>query len=112
MENQNASIVVPTNDTLYRSKQDRLLGGVCGGIAERYGYDVTVVRLCTVLLFVLVGVPLLVYLIACLVIPLNPHQEEPTDAPSFKRSNVLWIIVIIMIVAIITIGAFLGQLSN
>jgi phage shock protein C len=36
--------------TLQRSKTDRMLGGVCGGIAKRYGWDPTIVRVLYVLI--------------------------------------------------------------
>ena len=53
---------------LYRSESDRILGGVCGGIAEVYDLDPTLVRLITVLL-VFSGVSPLIYLIAWLIVP-------------------------------------------
>ncbi|MFZ6021558.1 MAG: PspC domain-containing protein, partial [Chloroflexota bacterium] len=48
---------------LFRSRQERMLGGVCGGLAEYLGLDPTVVRLVFLLLFFLGGQGLLVYLI-------------------------------------------------
>ena len=39
---------------LYRSKKDKMVAGVCGGIAEYFGVDSTLVRLLTVI-FVLLG---------------------------------------------------------
>ncbi len=38
--------------SLTRSKTDRMLGGVCGGIAKTYGWDPTVVRIAYVLISV------------------------------------------------------------
>lgn len=57
---------------LYRSHQDRMLGGVCGGLAEYLGLDPTVVRLVFLLLFFLGGQGLLVYLIMWLIVPEEP----------------------------------------
>ncbi len=55
---------------LYRSKKERILGGVCGGIAEYLDTDPTVVRLIWVLLiFFSMGGVILAYLIAWLIIP-------------------------------------------
>ncbi len=56
---------------LYRSRSNRVISGVCGGIAEHYGSDPTMVRLLAVILDVFTGViPLLLaYLIAAIVIP-------------------------------------------
>ncbi len=54
---------------LYRSESDRILGGVCGGIAEVYDFDPSLVRLVTALLVLGAGSGLLAYLIAWLIIP-------------------------------------------
>ena len=57
---------------LLRSRKDKMIAGVCGGIAEWMGWDPTVVRLAYVLLSILsAGFPgILVYLIFWLVAPL------------------------------------------
>lgn len=53
---------------LYRSKEERMLCGVCGGVAEYFNIDPTLVRLAFVL-FALSGSGILVYLIAAVIIP-------------------------------------------
>jgi len=53
---------------LYRSESDRILGGVCGGIAEKYDLDPSLVRLAAVLL-VIGQVGILGYVIAWIIIP-------------------------------------------
>ncbi len=57
---------------LYRSRQERMLGGVCGGLADYLGLDPTVVRLVFLLLFFLGGQGLLIYLIMWLIVPEEP----------------------------------------
>ncbi len=57
------------NKKLYKSQEDKKLCGVCGGIAEYFELDSTLVRLAWVLLTVLGGSGLLVYIIAALVMP-------------------------------------------
>ena len=59
---------------LYRSATDKKLGGVCGGIAEYFEIDSTLVRLAWVLFTLFVGAGLLGYVIALLVMP-NPPVE-------------------------------------
>lgn len=54
---------------LYRSESDRILGGVCGGIAEVYDFDPALVRIATFLLVLSFGSGLLAYLFAWLIIP-------------------------------------------
>jgi phage shock protein C len=57
---------------LYRSRQERMLGGVCGGLADYLGLDPTVVRLIFLLLFFHGGQGLLIYLIMWLIVPEEP----------------------------------------
>ena len=58
---------------LYRSKTERKLAGVCGGLAAYFGIDVTIMRLVAVLV-ALFSIGVLAYLIAALVIPENPDE--------------------------------------
>jgi phage shock protein C len=64
---------------LYRSKTDKKLCGVCGGIAKYFNIDSTVVRLLFVLFALFVGSGLLVYIIAALVIPEEPDNSVPFE---------------------------------
>lgn len=57
---------------LYRSRSDRMLGGVCGGLGDYFNVDPTLMRLIFVVLFLLGGHGLLVYLILWIIIPLEP----------------------------------------
>jgi phage shock protein C len=57
---------------LYRSRDERMVAGVCGGIAQYTGMDPTIVRLLAVLSFLLPGPQLLAYLLAWIVIPEQP----------------------------------------
>lgn len=58
---------------LYRSRTDRMVAGVCGGLAQYLGIDPVLVRLVFALLIVFgVGSPLLIYLILAIVMPEEP----------------------------------------
>lgn len=59
---------------LYRSRTDRMLGGVCGGIAEYFGVDPTLIRLLAVVLIVAGGAAIIAYIIAWIVIPEEPKN--------------------------------------
>lgn len=61
---------------LYRSRTNKVIGGVCGGIAEYFGLDPTLVRIITVLLIMLPGIGVLTYLVAWLIIPQRPLEQE------------------------------------
>ena len=57
------------NKKLHRSTTNKWIGGVCGGIAETYALDATVVRLLAVASFVLPGTQVLLYLVAWGIMP-------------------------------------------
>ncbi len=58
---------------LYRSKTDHKIAGVCGGLAEYTGVDVTIWRLIFALLLLPGGLPGLVpYVIMWIIVPLKP----------------------------------------
>jgi len=54
---------------LYKSEDDRKLFGVCGGIAEYFNIDPTVVRLIWVLSILFFGTGIIAYLIFALIMP-------------------------------------------
>ena len=54
---------------LYKSQTDKKICGVCGGIAEYFGIDSTLVRLIWALLIFCAGTGLLAYIVAALVLP-------------------------------------------
>ncbi len=64
---------------LYRSRRDRKLCGVCGGIAEYFGIDSTVVRLICVVLCVTGTIGLWAYIICAIVIPDAPDNSVPFE---------------------------------
>jgi phage shock protein C len=57
---------------LYRSRKDRLIAGICGGLATYYNIDPTWVRLFFVIFFFLGGCAFLIYIIMWLIVPLEP----------------------------------------
>ena len=62
---------------LYRSRTDRKIAGVCGGLAEYFGIDPTVVRIIAFILLLPGGLPgFLPYVILWIIVP-----EAPVDEP-------------------------------
>ncbi len=57
---------------LYKSQTDRKINGVCGGIAEYFDVDSTVIRLGWVIFSLIGGSGILCYLIAMLIMPEGP----------------------------------------
>ena len=74
------------NKKLYRSRKDYMIAGVCGGIAEYFDIDSTLVRLLTVLVVLLGGAGVVAYIIAWIVIPKNPDQSF--DETFEERENI------------------------
>ena len=68
-----AQVVIPQK--CYRSRQDRVLFGVCGGIAEYTAMDPVVVRLIFSVAFFIFWIGLLAYLIAMVKMPVEPKTE-------------------------------------
>lgn len=58
-----------TAKKLFRSKSNRMIAGVCGGIGEYFGVDPTVIRLLWVLLMFMGGSGIVAYIICWIVIP-------------------------------------------
>lgn len=57
---------------LYKSEDNRILCGVCGGVGEYLGVDPTLVRLVWVLITLAAGAGLLLYIIAAIIMPREP----------------------------------------
>lgn len=62
---------------LYRSRTDKKLFGVLGGLAKYFNIDATILRIIYVLLSLFVlGSPIIIYLIVALIIPEEPENTE------------------------------------
>lgn len=69
---------------LYRSRNDRMIAGVCGGLAKYFGIDSTIVRIAAFLLIVPGGLSIWVYIAMALIIPLEPE----VGSPHLEESNI------------------------
>jgi phage shock protein PspC (stress-responsive transcriptional regulator) len=66
---------------LYRSRDYRIIAGVCGGIGEYFGIDPVLIRIITIMLVIFGGGGLVAYLLAIIIIPLEPILESPVKEP-------------------------------
>lgn len=65
---------------LYRSPTNKKIAGVCGGLAEYFGVDATIIRVIFVILLLPGGLPgLIPYLILWLIMPLRPAGMTDAD---------------------------------
>ncbi len=60
---------------LWRSRKERKIAGICGGLAQYFSVDPVWIRLIFVLFFLAGGTALIVYLIMWLIVPLEPEEE-------------------------------------
>lgn len=61
---------------LYRSGREKMLGGVCGGLGEYFDVDPTIIRLAAVVALFGAGIGFLAYVVAWIVVPLNPDHRN------------------------------------
>lgn len=67
---------------LYRSRTDKKIAGVCGGLAEYFNIDATIIRIIFIILLLPGGFPGLVpYLILWIFVPVKPaiNQDNVVD---------------------------------
>ena len=64
----------PPIKRLYRSRHDKVLGGVCAGIADYLHVDPVLVRLLWVIFALIMGTGIIAYIIAWIVIPEEPKR--------------------------------------
>ena len=62
------------NKKLYRSTTDKKIAGVCGGVAEYFGIDVTIVRLVWALAIIVGSLGFWAYIACALIIPEKPDN--------------------------------------
>jgi phage shock protein PspC (stress-responsive transcriptional regulator) len=61
---------------LYRSRTERMLFGVCGGLGKYLGIDPTIIRIILVLLVFCGGIGLLAYIVMSFLVPLEASQKS------------------------------------
>lgn len=72
---------------LRRSRNDRYISGVCGGVAAYLNMDATLVRILTVVLTLFTGVPVVLYLVALF---LMPEEDVAPAAPISQVGDPVW----------------------
>jgi phage shock protein C len=76
-----------TSKRLYKSRTERMIDGVCGGVAEYFGVDVTLVRILWVLLTLFGGTGFILYIVAMIVMPAGPAVVAAPGTPPATRSG-------------------------
>jgi phage shock protein PspC (stress-responsive transcriptional regulator) len=90
---------------LYRSRSDRVIGGVCGGVAKYFNIDPVLVRVGAVALIFLGGAGILAYLAAVLLVP---NESVDGGTPEAPRRGMAVVGVVLLVVAICVVLPFQG----
>lgn len=74
---------------LYRSKNDRMIAGVCGGLGNYFDIDSSLIRLAVLLIFLFQGIGLIAYIIAWIIISEEPvkNQYRAQNKESFQENS-------------------------
>jgi len=72
---------------LYRSQSDRMIAGVCGGMAEYFSIDPVLMRILWIIITLFGGVGLLLYIAAVIIIPNNSGQVFAEDVTKIHRED-------------------------
>ena len=66
-------------ERLVRSRSDRIIAGVCGGLARYFGVDSTVIRLIFVIGAFLKGITVLIYIVLAFIMPEDTNSGDEGD---------------------------------
>jgi len=90
-----------TNQTakakLYKSKTNRMIGGVCGGVAEYFNIDVTLVRIIWIISIFLDGLGAIAYLACLFLMSENPEPVSAQEPRPVKNFAMIWGVLLIII---------------
>ena len=73
--NENAGKEIPKHKKLYRDENNKVLGGVCSGIANYFGTDTMIIRIIFVLVALFFGTGVLAYIIVWIAVPSSSIKE-------------------------------------
>jgi len=86
---------IKTPKKLYRSRTDRYIGGICGGLGRYLNLDSNLVRILFIISIFLGGTGFILYIAGLIIIPENPAEEEAVSRRT--NPNFIWGIVLVVI---------------
>jgi len=96
-----------TGRKLYKSRKDKVIDGVCAGVAEYFSLDVTLVRIIWVLLVFFNGFGLLAYVAAMIVMQANPeHVNLAEDEKVQHNSSLFWGVLLVILGGVFLLNNF------
>ena len=84
---EEGSFVMGERKRLYKSAADKKVFGVCGGVAEYFHVDSTIIRLLAVLFCLMGGSGVIIYLAAAVIVPENPNPNAAARAADPQRKR-------------------------
>lgn len=100
---------------LYRSRQKRILAGVCGGIAEYFKIDPLIIRLLFVFIFFINGAGIIAYIVGWIIIPEKPYDyndnedeiidDYESESFTLDRTNQRFIGIIFIIIGVFIVAS-------
>lgn len=95
---------------LQKSRSERMIDGVCGGVAHYVGVDPTLVRVAFLLLLLFKGLGVLLYLAGMILMPSGPPRTEVADnvGPARQKTNTKFWGVLLVVVGIVWLVSNLG----
>jgi signal transduction histidine kinase len=103
--------VPPGTGPLRRTRQDRMVGGVAAGLAERRGWDVTVVRIVFVLAALASGFGAAAYVLAWLLLPMAGEDENIASKAVRDRGGIKLAVALVSLLAVVLLIAPLARVS-
>jgi phage shock protein C len=80
--------MVKNDKKLYRSANDKFIGGVCGGVAEYLNVDSSIIRILWLTLIFFGGTGILLYIVSLIIIPLNPEVQVDQDGKVIRNNRI------------------------
>ncbi len=102
----------PTTRRLHRSRKDRMIAGVAGGIGQYFDIDPILVRLAFVVLTLAGGSGILFYIVAWIIMPEATEAEDAVPAPAPASARVLAGAALVVVGAMILIQRVLPWFSD
>lgn len=105
------------NKKLQRNTRNKVLGGVCSGLADYFGIDTALVRVLFAVIFLCAGSGLLIYCIMWIAMPANrdaqPQQftNQATDTPKNSKGGLIAGLTLIVLGVLFLLGNVIPQFN-
>ena len=105
------------NKKLQRNTRNKVIGGVCSGLADYFGIDTALARVLFVVIFLCGGTGLLIYCIMWIAMPANRDTQsqqfvnQATDAPKSTQGSLIAGLTLIVLGVLFLLGNLIPQFN-